>query len=133
MLSPLLTKLLRPPSRAGAGRLCLVQWLLVVLVAVGCTSASPKPDTGTGAKPPAAGSKPAAAAPTTPTTPVGPERAERTTRALNLAGFPPEYRSGFTAGCASVGSPAAPIPPGEASFRQGYRDGASHCLRRPPT
>lgn len=65
---------------------------------------------------------------------VGPERAARTTQSLNLSGFPPEYRKGFTDGCAAVGAPKpASAPSGaEPQFQQGYKDGFSYCTRRPP-
>lgn len=65
---------------------------------------------------------------------VGQERAQRTTQSINLAGFPPEYRRGFTDGCANVGAakPAAPAAGADVQFQQGFKDGFSYCTKRPP-
>jgi hypothetical protein len=94
--------------------------IAAALVAGACTSPNGRP---AGALGPNAGSSGA----------LGPERAERVVATLNLSGFPPEYRRGFVEGCAKVGGPAVPVPAGEPSFRQGYRDGNSYCQRRPPS
>ena len=70
---------------------------------------------------------------TTSTTsgPVGPERARATTQGLNLSGFPPEYRRGYTDGCAVVGvNPKPARPAGEQQFQQGWADGFSYCAKR---
>lgn len=65
--------------------------------------------------------------------PVGPERAARTTQSLNLSGFPPDYRRGFTDGCAAVGAAPAALSAGaDAQYQQGFKDGHSYCTRRPP-
>jgi hypothetical protein len=57
------------------------------------------------------------------------------TNSINLSGFPPEYKRGFAAGCenakdASGGS--AQRPKGDASFVQGWQDGADYCRSRKP-
>ncbi|MFN0299351.1 MAG: hypothetical protein ACKVQU_03240 [Burkholderiales bacterium] len=60
------------------------------------------------------------------------ERAERATQSINLQGFPPEYRQGFTDGCAAVGVVATPKPTGVPNFVQGWQDGFKHCTNRKP-
>jgi hypothetical protein len=60
------------------------------------------------------------------------ERAERATQSINLQGFPPEYRQGFTDGCAAVGAAAPTKPTGAPNFVQGWQDGFKHCTNRKP-
>jgi hypothetical protein len=70
---------------------------------------------------------------TTTDRPVGTERARTTTQGLNLAGFPPEYRRGYTDGCAAVGVVPKPARPGgDMQFQQGWADGFSYCTRKRP-
>ena len=53
--------------------------------------------------------------------------------AINLSGFPPEYKRGFAAGCADQRNGVrGRHPKGNASFVQGWRDGADYCRSRPP-
>lgn len=57
----------------------------------------------------------------------------RVTDSINLSGFPPEYKRGFTAGCeyarhASAGS--AQPPKGDAALVQGWKDGRDYCTQR---
>jgi hypothetical protein len=54
----------------------------------------------------------------------------RVTDSINLSGFPPEYKRGFTAGCGNVKDAsglAAQRPKGDASFVQGWQDGVDYC------
>ena len=60
------------------------------------------------------------------------ERAQRATQSINLQGFPPEYRQGFTDGCATVGGASSPKPAGEPNYVQGWQDGFKHCTNRRP-
>ena len=57
------------------------------------------------------------------------------TNSINLSGFPPEYKRGFAAGCENArnafGRPAQ-RPTGDASFVQGWQDGADYCRSRKP-
>jgi len=57
------------------------------------------------------------------------------TDSINLSGFPPEYKRGFAAGCENVkdaSSRPAQRPKGDASFVQGWQDGADYCRSRKP-
>jgi len=55
--------------------------------------------------------------------------------AVNLSGFPPEFRQGYTDGCASA-TPGAARQRDDASYKadanyaQGWRDGYDICRRR---
>ena len=53
--------------------------------------------------------------------------------AVNLSGFPPDYKRGFSAGCADMREHGATHPPrGAPLFVQGWRDGAHYCSPRQP-
>jgi hypothetical protein len=53
------------------------------------------------------------------------------TSAVNLSGFPPEFRRGFTDGCAAVrANAAAQRPKGEAQYVAGWQDGFDYCKPR---
>jgi hypothetical protein len=53
------------------------------------------------------------------------------TSAVNLSGFPPEFRRGFTDGCAAVrASETAQRPRGEAQYVAGWQDGFDYCKPR---
>jgi hypothetical protein len=53
------------------------------------------------------------------------------TSAVNLSGFPPEFRRGFTDGCAAVrANEAARRPKGEAQYVAGWQDGFDYCKPR---
>lgn len=57
----------------------------------------------------------------------------RVTDSINLSGFPPEYKRGFSAGCKKArdaSGRAAQRPKGEASFVQGWQDGLDYCRPR---
>jgi len=66
---------------------------------------------------------------------VGADDSARVTNSINLSGFPPEYKRGFGAGCETTkdtsGRPA-PRPKGDATFVQGWQDGADYCRSRKP-
>ncbi len=47
---------------------------------------------------------------------------------VNLSGFPPEFRRGFTDGCTAVrASESAQRPKGEAQYVAGWQDGFDYC------
>jgi hypothetical protein len=53
------------------------------------------------------------------------------TSSVNLSGFPPEFRRGFTDGCAAVrANAAAQRPKGEAQYVAGWQDGFDYCKPR---
>jgi hypothetical protein len=53
------------------------------------------------------------------------------TSSVNLSGFPPEFRRGFTDGCAaSRANDAAQRPKGEAQYVAGWQDGFDYCKPR---
>jgi hypothetical protein len=53
------------------------------------------------------------------------------TSSVNLSGFPPEFRRGFTDGCAAVrASESAHRPKGEAQYVAGWQDGFDYCKAR---
>ena len=53
------------------------------------------------------------------------------TSSVNLSGFPPEFRRGFTDGCAAVrASETAQRPKGEAQYVAGWQDGSDYCKPR---
>jgi hypothetical protein len=57
----------------------------------------------------------------------------RVTNSINLSGFPPEYKRGFTIGCENAKDAfghAAQRPKGDGSFVQGWQDGADYCRPR---
>jgi len=59
----------------------------------------------------------------------------RVTNSVNLSGFPPEYKQGFTAGCETAKDASGRLtqrPKGDASFVQGWQDGLDYCRPRKP-
>jgi len=53
------------------------------------------------------------------------------TSSVNLSGFPPEFRRGFTDGCTAVrANEAAQRPKGEAQYVAGWQDGFDYCKPR---
>jgi len=59
----------------------------------------------------------------------------RVTNSVNLLGFSPEYKRGFTAGCENAKVAAvlsARRPKGDAPFVQGWQDGLDYCRSRKP-
>lgn len=64
---------------------------------------------------------------------VGADDPARVTDAVNLSGFPPEYKRGFAAGCENAkdaSSRPAQRPKGDGSFAQGWQDGVDYCRSR---
>ncbi|MCL4799338.1 MAG: hypothetical protein KJ025_07110 [Burkholderiales bacterium] len=53
------------------------------------------------------------------------------TSAINLSGFPPEFRRGFSDGCAAAraGQPGA-RPPADGQYAVGWNDGFDYCKPR---
>lgn len=62
----------------------------------------------------------------------GAEHPAQVTQSINLAGFPPEYKTGFTAGCESARDNSSSRPKGAQSFVQGWKDGRDYCSPRKP-
>lgn len=61
----------------------------------------------------------------------GAENPRTVTSSINLSGFPPEFRRGFTDGCAAVrASETAQRPRGEAQYVAGWQDGFDYCKPR---
>jgi hypothetical protein len=53
------------------------------------------------------------------------------TGSVNLSGYPPEFRRGFTDGCgAARASDTAQRPKGEAQYVAGWQDGFDYCRPR---
>lgn len=61
----------------------------------------------------------------------GAARPASVTDSVNLSGFPPEFRKGFTEGCSAArrGSAGAP-PKAEGQYAVGWRDGFDYCKPR---
>jgi hypothetical protein len=49
------------------------------------------------------------------------------TDAINLSGYPPEFRNGFREGCAAGRSGSGVRPKGDGQFAVGWNDGFSYC------
>ena len=61
----------------------------------------------------------------------GAENPRTVTSSVNLSGFPPEFRRGFTDGCTAVrASETAQRPKGEAQYVAGWQDGFDYCKPR---
>ena len=61
----------------------------------------------------------------------GAENPRTVTSSVNLSGYPPEFRRGFTDGCAAVRtSETAQRPKGEAQYVAGWQDGFDYCKPR---
>jgi hypothetical protein len=57
---------------------------------------------------------------------------ETVTQKINLSGYPPEFRQGFSAGCGAARAHApATRPKGEASYVAGWSDGYDYCSPKP--
>jgi hypothetical protein len=62
----------------------------------------------------------------------GAEHPATVTGSVNLSGFPPEFRKGFTDGCSAARwSDAAARPKAEGQYAVGWRDGFDYCKPRP--
>lgn len=58
----------------------------------------------------------------------GAENPDTVTRAINLSGFPPEFRRGFTDGCTAVRAGRTGAPSGASGqYAAGWRDGFDYC------
>ncbi|HTO47478.1 MAG TPA: hypothetical protein VML91_07545 [Burkholderiales bacterium] len=61
----------------------------------------------------------------------GAQNPSTVTSSVNLSGFPPEFRRGFSDGCAAVrASETAQRPKGEAQYVAGWQDGFDYCKPR---
>jgi len=50
------------------------------------------------------------------------------TQSLNLSGYPPEFRNGFTQGCdAAKNNDRSSKPKGDSQFAVGWNDGFEYC------
>jgi hypothetical protein len=52
------------------------------------------------------------------------------TGSVNLSGFPPEFRKGFTDGCSAARWGTAAQPKAEGQYAVGWRDGFDYCKPR---
>jgi hypothetical protein len=58
----------------------------------------------------------------------GAEDPDNVTRSVNLSGFPPEFRRGFTDGCAAARAGQSGAPSGASGqYSVGWRDGFDYC------
>jgi len=58
----------------------------------------------------------------------GADHPETVTRSVNLSGFPPEFRRGFTDGCAAAGAGQSGLQPkSDGQYRLGWHDGFDYC------
>lgn len=62
----------------------------------------------------------------------GAQRPQSVTNAINLSGFPPEFRKGFTDGCsaARANAEAGTRPKVEGQYSVGWQDGFDYCKRK---
>lgn len=64
----------------------------------------------------------------TPETRPGAQNPATVTRSINLSGYPPEFRRGFTDGCAAArDAPTAARPTGDPQYVMGWSDGLDYC------
>jgi hypothetical protein len=61
----------------------------------------------------------------------GAERPATVTDSINLSGFPPEFRKGFTDGCSAARWGRTAAPKAEGQYAVGWRDGFDYCKPRP--
>ncbi|HKO88600.1 MAG TPA: hypothetical protein VJU83_08790 [Burkholderiales bacterium] len=72
----------------------------------------------------------ACASPSEPARP-GASKPATVTQKINLSGYPPEFRTGFTEGCSVArGESKAARPKGESQFSAGWADGYDYCKRK---
>jgi hypothetical protein len=58
----------------------------------------------------------------------GASKPQSVTNAINLSGFPPEFRKGFTDGCSAARANEAPARPNaEGQYTVGWQDGHDYC------
>jgi hypothetical protein len=60
----------------------------------------------------------------------GAQKPETVTNAINLSGYPPEFRRGFSAGCAVARGGEGSRPKGDSQFAVGWSDGFDYCKPR---
>jgi hypothetical protein len=61
----------------------------------------------------------------------GANRPATVTDSLNLSGFPPEFRKGFTDGCSAARAGDTARLKAEGQYAVGWRDGFDYCKPRP--
>jgi hypothetical protein len=107
------------------GRLRFVTLSVLVVSLAACVRAPPRaPEV-----PPPVPSPPSApAAPPAPPAPL-PGGASPPPPAVNLSGFPPEYRRGYGDGCASARSGGTAKSQGSGQYAMGWSDGYRYCDR----
>lgn len=76
----------------------------LVLMATGCAMFQPEPPPRPGAGNPAT-----------------------VTDAINLSGYPPEFRAGFREGCAAARAGGGTRPKGDGAYAVGWNDGFAYC------
>ena len=62
----------------------------------------------------------------------GADNQRQVTRSINLSGFSPEYKQGFTAGCEAATGGSAKRPKGGGADALGWQDGFDYCKPRKP-
>jgi hypothetical protein len=77
---------------------------VTALVAAGCATFQPEEPARPGAKEPGT-----------------------VTDAINLSGYPPEFRNGFREGCAVARGGSGAKPKGDGPYSVGWNDGFSYC------
>lgn len=60
----------------------------------------------------------------------GADNPAQVTQSINLSGFSPEYKQGFTAGCEAASARGAKRPKGGGADAQGWQDGFDYCKPR---
>ncbi|MFO7190423.1 MAG: hypothetical protein DIU74_012105 [Pseudomonadota bacterium] len=61
----------------------------------------------------------------------GAQDPETVTRAINLSGYPPEFRQGFKDGCVAARSGRGAKPQVSDQYGAGWRDGYDYCAPKP--
>ncbi len=63
----------------------------------------------------------------------GAQNPRTVTDSINLSGFPPEFRRGFSDGCSTArASGSAKRPPSEGQYAVGWQDGYDYCKPKKP-
>ena len=58
----------------------------------------------------------------------GADKPQSVTTSINLSGYPPEFRRGFTEGCSAArANDPASRPKGDGQFAVGWNDGLDYC------
>ena len=114
----------RPLAVYSAGSLAAPMLIVLALVLAGCAQPGPGPS---GTPPDAPG------LPTRPTAPPLPANVEPPAPAVNLSGFPLQYRQGYADGCASATGPErkdAVRYGADGNYRTGWTDGLALCRKK---